>query len=201
MIGDRREPVARYVQFHDEATQQRFIATAQVAYQRLARMNDWPGEFQLRLPRGATDPTENGRRLRWWAASPGRTITLSAGLANAGRAALQMPGQVQALGGCEVGRRLARSMADVVLDLAQDLAPASVPEQQAHPAYRQTLRLAAELEGLHEVLAEVGCLDPAGCVQARQPDQWGRRAEDVEVAEVRAVLVQLAEAAQDRAQE
>ncbi|MEX0426926.1 hypothetical protein AB3X52_04770 [Nocardioides sp. DS6] len=126
---------------------------------------------------------------------PAPTALVTPALAAADRAGSEVPQRVAGLGGCVAEAALAAAAGEVVLDLVRYLAGLQLSQQQAHPAYRQTVRLAAELEALHEVLAKVGCGEGSGCVRARAPMHWGRRAEDVEVAEVRAVLVRLAETA------
>ena len=97
-----------------------------------------------------------------------------------------------ALGGCAAERKLAATLGRVILELVRDLATVPLDDQRLHPACRQTLRLAGELQALHTLLVAAPCPDPFGCVRARQPEQWGRRTEDVEIAEVRAVLFELA---------
>jgi hypothetical protein len=194
MSGDRRKPVARYVLFADGATQEQFAGLAEATYQDMARRDQWSGKSTLELSR---TPTATTRRvlLRRAAAERARaeTLDVTSGLAAAGETGRDVPGRVATLRGCEAERTLAETMGRVVLDLVRDLAGAPVDEQRAHPAYRQTLRLAAELQTLHAMLVAGGCRDPFGCVRARPPEQWGRREEDVEVAEVRAVLLEIAE--------
>jgi hypothetical protein len=190
---DRRKPVARYVLLGETAAQERFAEVAEAAYQDLARLDQWTGTATLALtaPRTATS---RRRLLRRPAEErlPVPTVAVTGGLAAAGEAGRDEPGRIEDLGGCEAERKLAATMGRVVLELARDLAAMPVDEQRAHPAYRQTLRLAAELRALHTVLAADGCRDPFGCVRPRPPEQWGRRAEDVEITEVRAVLLELA---------
>ena len=113
---------------------------------------------------------------------------MTAAIASAARAALEVPDRIAALDGCPAESRLATSMSEVVLELVGDLAAEPVAEQPAHAAYRQTVRLAAELRALEETLTKEGCGDASGCVAVRQPGAWGRREEDVEVSEVLAVL-------------
>ncbi|HEY0888985.1 MAG TPA: hypothetical protein VGE38_05170 [Nocardioides sp.] len=198
VIGDRRKPLGRYVRFADDATQDRFAQAAEVRYHELARLDPWSGQVKVELPpeeppRTVTERRGLLRRAHSYEVPPPReTLLLSAALARAARDGLEVPDRMAALGGCRAGIDLAAGMGEVVVDLAKDLAPVAVPEQQTHPAYRQTLRLAAELRALYDTTAAVGCADPAGCVLARSPGQWGRREEDVEVAEVRTVLAQLA---------
>jgi hypothetical protein len=195
MTTDRRKPVARYVLFANQATQERFIDVAEAAYQDLLRIDQWSGQASLELP-GLTEPAGSRRRglLRRAVAqeSPVDVLTLTGALAAAGEAGRDVPGRVETLAGCAAERKLAVTMGRVVVDLVRDLARDTLDDQRRHPAYRQTLRLAGELQALHSMLMAFGCPDPYGCVRARQPEQWGRRIEDVEIAEVRAVLMELA---------
>lgn len=196
MIGDRRRPVARYVQFRDEATQQRFILGAEGCYRRLLKTDLWRGETAVELPTEGTVTQRRGLRRRAEAVpTPPPTVVRSAALATASAAATRVPPRIAAIEGCAAGRGVARAIAAVLADLVEDLTPLPATEQRAHPAYTQTLRLAAELEAFADVAAAVGCQDPTGCVGLRAPEHWGRRVEDVEVAEVRSVLVQLADKA------
>ncbi|MDH2414678.1 hypothetical protein [Nocardioides sp. CER19] len=194
MTADRRQPVARYVVFADEATQEQFGDVAEEAYRDLARLDQWTGQVPLVL--SAPETAKAKRRLLRRAVpethGPPETVNVTGALAAAGETGRDVPGRVGDLDGCAAERKLAATMGDVVLDLTRDLAREGLAEQRAHPAYRQTLRLAAELRALHTVLVSVGCSQSSGCVHLRQPEHWGRRAEDVEIAEVRAVLVELA---------
>jgi len=193
MISNRRKPVARYVQFRDqEAMQQPFVERAEAAYAQLMRADGWNAEAMIDLPSEETDRRGIFRRPR---EAPAVRITVSPALAEAHRVAAQAPAEMNALAGCMAGRRLAALIAEVLGELVADLTPLDVTEQKTHPAYRQTLRLTAELTALVQVTDEVGCADPLGCVAVRGPQQWGRREEDVEVTEVRAVLLELAHAA------
>src|SRR5690242_13714710 len=154
MSGDRRKPVARYVLFADGAAQDQFAGVAEAAYQDLARLDQWSGKTTLEVPQEST-PTARRRLLRR-AAEQSRstqTFAVTGALAAAGEAGRDVPGRVAALSGCEAERKLAGTIGRVVLDLVRDLATESVDDQRAHPAYRQTLRLAAELQGLHTMLA------------------------------------------------
>lgn len=195
ITGDRRRPVARYVVFSDPTTQAAFIAAAEAAYGTLVRASSWRGSVAFALPSSETVTVTERRGLRRRTLeqpAPPRVLSLAPGLAEAAGTALAVPAQLDDLGGCDAGRHLGRCLAEVVLDLVCDLGRLPAEEQPAHPAYRQTQRLAAELAALHRVSVAVGCRQPGGCVAARRPDQWGRRLEDVEVGEVQAVLLQLA---------
>jgi hypothetical protein len=196
MTTDRRKPVARYVIFTDKPTQERFTVTAESAYQDLSRLDQWSGRATLELTTSQTVTARRGLLRRAVEEElPPEKLTVTGALAAAGEAGRDVPTRVRNLGGCAAERKLAATMGRVLLELIRDLAGHPVAEQRAHPAYRQTLRLAAELQAMHAVLAEAGCSAAFGCVHPRPPDQWGRRAEDVEVTEVRAVLLELAAAA------
>lgn len=195
LTADRRMPVARYVQFHDQAVQADFIPAAEAAYRSMVVASRWGGSvrFALRVPE-VPQPRRRFRRTHVEPAPEPEILSLAAGIAEAATAARDVPPRVAALDGCTAQRRLADCLAEVVMDLVTDLAKGTPAEQVAHPAYMQTQRLAAELTAMHATLVEHGCRDADGCVCARPPEHWGRRMEDVEVAEVRAVLVQLAQA-------
>ncbi|SFC31507.1 hypothetical protein SAMN04487968_105141 [Nocardioides terrae] len=196
MLVDRRKPVARYVLFADPATQERFADVAEAAYQDLARVDQWSGTASLTLPAAPSEDTETKRRgLRRRAVehvAAAEVLTVTGALSAAGEAARDLPDRVVGLGGCAAERKLAATLGRVVLELVRDLAGVPLDDQRLHPAYGQTLRLAGELQALHTMLVAAPCPDPFGCVRARQPEQWGRRTEDVEIAEVRAVLLELA---------
>jgi hypothetical protein len=195
MATDRRRPVARYVLFADPATQERFVEAAEAAYQDLVRLDSWSGSVPLTLAAPTAPPPakRHGLRRRASEGSPQpEHLLVSGGLAEAGVLGRDLPARVESLEGCAAERRLASTMGRVACELVSDLAAVPAEKQAGHPAYRQTLRLAAELRGLHDVLSQRGCRDPFGCVRPRAPEQWGRREEDVEIAEVRAVLLELA---------
>lgn len=195
MTEDRRKPVARYVLFADAADHDRFAELAEASYQDLARLDQWTGKATLILSAPETVTTRKGLLRRAVQEElPPETVTVTAALAAAGETARDVPARIANLGGCGAERKLSATMGRVTLELVRDLAKVSLADQRLHPAYRQTLRLAAELQGLHAMLAANGCRDPFGCVRPRPPEQWGRRAEDVEIAEVRAVLQELAAA-------
>jgi hypothetical protein len=194
MTEDRRKPVARYVLFSDESTQVRFAEIAETAFRDMSRLDQWAGKASLAVgdPEAATEKRGFLRRAARSAPQPD-ALTVTAGLAAAGEAGRDVPARIASLRGCHAEHELATRMGRVVLELARDLAGEPVDDQREHPAYRQTLRLAAELQAVHTVLEAVGCQSSAGCVRTRPPEQWGRRVEDVEVAEVRAVLLELAQ--------
>ncbi|GAB7006318.1 hypothetical protein JCM18899A_37910 [Nocardioides sp. AN3] len=199
MMEDRREPVARYVVFADGAVQRRFAEVAESTYQDLARLDEWAGPSTLELPDTERSHERRGLLRRASRETPVETLAVTSGLAAAGETGRDVPARIAAMGGCAAERDLSATMGRVVLELVRDLAGAAVGEQREHLAYRQTQRLAAELQALRVVLSEVGCQQPEGCVHLRPPEQWGRRVEDVEVAEVRAVLLELAERAESGA--
>lgn len=193
MTTDRRKPVARYVLFADEAVQARFVEIAEAAHQLLSKADRWTASGRLDVPSAETVTERRGLLRRTVEVTrPSVSMLVTPALAAAGRTALDVPSRFAETDRCGAARRVAEVMAEVVLDLIRDLAALDVAQQRPHAAYGQTLRLAAELDALARTTAEVGCQDPAGCVRLRQPEHWGRRAEDVEIAEVRSVLVDLA---------
>lgn len=194
MPGDRRDPVARYVQFSDALTQEQFTDLAEDVFQRAAALHPWTGAVSLELapPAVVADGKRRFRKARE-VSHPGETLVLTAALAAAGRTALEAPVQMREMDGCEAGKRIAAAMGEVILDIARDLADLTVEEERDHPAARQALRLGAELQAVRDITSKSGCTDESGCVQLRSPAHWGRRLEDVEVNEVRSVLAQLSE--------
>ncbi|GAB7004962.1 hypothetical protein JCM18899A_24350 [Nocardioides sp. AN3] len=195
---DRRKLAARYVVFADAGVQYEFAQAAESAFQVLARLDQWAGRATLVLD-GETS-TERRRFLRRAAWAPVETLRVTAGLAGAWEAGRDVPAQTAALGGCDAEQALTATMGHVVCKLARDLADVAVGEQRDHPAYGQTLRLAAELQALHTILDRVGCGSDTGCVRAHPPEPWRRRVEDVEVTEVRAVLLAHGEGASSNRQ-
>jgi hypothetical protein len=184
--GDRRQPAARYVEFGDEDIQAQFIGAAEDAYRRLVHSDRFAVLGQVELP---------SARRGLFRRPPGRVVATTAALASVARTASEIPGEVKSSpNGCTSSHRVAQLLATVATDLVHDLLVRSPAEQAAHPAYRQTLRLAAELEGVRDIVTHVSCTSPEACVALRPPEHWGRRAEDVEVAEVRAVLLRHARA-------
>jgi hypothetical protein len=188
---DRRKPVARYVEFGEEDIQVRFIDAAENAYQRLVASDQFDRLGHVELP-AVEPPARRGLFRRPPPPPPRRVVPTTAALARVVQDTTVIPDEVQAAGSCASACGVANVLASVARELADDLMPLDPKDQSAHPAYRQTLRLAAELEGLRDIVTEVGCTDPNGCVGIRSPERWGRRAEDVEVAEVKAVLLRLA---------
>jgi len=202
ITGDLRKPVARYVEFGDEDIQARFIAAAENAYRRLVASDRFAVLGQVELPSAPPTPASRGRRglfRRPPPPAPGRVVVpTTAALARVARTASDTPGEVKSSpNGCTSSHRVAQILATVVTELVHDLLALDPAEQAAHPAYRQTLRLAAELEGIRDTVTHVRCTNPDACVGIRPPEHWGRRVEDVEVNEVRAVLLRLALAGED----
>ena len=203
ITGDRRKPVARYVQFADDDVQARFTATAETAYQRLVGLDRDAVHSQVELPADPPKPAANGRRGLFRRPPPPPApdrlvVPTTAALAKVARTASGTPAEVKSSpNGCTSSHRVAQLLATVATDLVGELLALDPAEQAAHPAYRQTLRLAAELEGLRDTITHVPCTDSSTCVGIRPPEHWGRRTEDVEIAEVRAVLLRLALADED----
>ena len=202
ITGDRRKPVARYVEFGDEDVQAQFIAAAEDAYRRLVGLDRFAGLSHVELPVDPPTPAAPGRRglfRRPPRPAPDRLVVrTTAALATVARIASDTPGEVQSSpNGCAFTHRVALMLATVATDLVGELLALDPAEQAAHPAYRQTLRLAAELEALRDTVTHVGCANPDACVGIRPPEHWGRRVEDVEVSEVRAVLLKLALVGED----
>jgi hypothetical protein len=196
MLNDRRKPVARYVLFTDTSVQQRFADAAEASFADLARLDQWAGRSTLTLPSKPVVTKRGLLRRAVEESAPPDVLSVTAALSAAGEAGRDVPSRVAGLGGCAAERKLSAAIGRVELDLVRDLAEVPVGEQATHPAYRQTLRVAAELQALHQILLVVGCHTSFGCVRPRPPEQWGRREEDVEVAEVRSVLLELAESAE-----
>lgn len=186
--GDRRKPVARYVEFGDEEFQERFVLLAESAYQRLAASDQFEGRSQIEV---RTPASTERRGLFKRPRAHATEVPVTPALARVARAATDDPRALEPPNGCAASRRVAQTMASVATDLVRDLLVLDPAEQAAHPAYRQTLRLSAELEGVRTLVTELGCPNPAGCVGIRLPEHWGRRVEDVEVSEVRSVLHRL----------
>lgn len=194
---NRRAAEARYVRFHDEEGRQRpFVQLAEDAYTRLARADAWTTEETIDLQSPQTTIERRGlfRRPREVARlSVATTVTLV--LAEAHRVAETVPAAMSAADGCDAGRQVAALVGEVLGELVASLAVMPVAAQRGHAAYRQTMRLTAELTALAQVTEQLGCADPHGCVELLRPEPGGRRQEDVEVTEVRSVLLQRTKAA------
>jgi hypothetical protein len=191
---DRRKPVARYVEFGREDIQARFIRAAENAYLRLASSDEFERLGEVEVAAAPAPPSRRGLFRRTPPpALPTRVVSTTAALARVAQATSTIPDEVQSSpNACAAARGVARILATVARELVDDLVVLDPAEQAAHPAYRQTLRLGAELEGFRDIVSQVGCTDSSGCVGIRSPEKWGRRAEDVEVSEVKAVLLRLA---------
>lgn len=190
ILQDRRKPVARYVEFGDADTQERFIGLAEAAYQSLAASDTFEGLGQVEV-RDAPS-TERRGLFRKQPPPASRSLPTTPALARAVQAASAVPTQLESSPRrCASSSRVAQGLSTVLSELALDLLALAPAEQAVHPAYRQTLRLAAELTSLRDLHNETGCTSTDGCVGIRLPEHWGRRVEDVEVAEVRSVLHKL----------
>lgn len=189
VLQDRRQPVARYVEFGDADTQERFVDVAEAAYQALVAADTFEGHGQVEV---RTAPAPEKKLFRKSQPSPSRMVQATPALsravqtASAVRVAFEAPSA-----SCRSSLRVAQGLSTVLSELALDLLQLTPADQASHPAYRQTLRLAAELSGLRDLHTQLGCTSPDGCVGIRLPEHWGRRVEDVEVAEVRSVLHKL----------
>lgn len=194
---DRRRPSARYVEFRDGPTQRLLTVAAERAYQSLVKSDDWAGTVLIE-GRPADSPPSPSRTMPFRRRPPAAVpmVRTTPALARVHTTSTEIPRELDAApNGCAASRAVARVLASVADELVQDLATLAPEEQAAHSAYRQTLRLAAELEGLRDVVLNHRCADPDGCVGISTPGHLDRRMEDAEVAEVRSVLVQLARTA------
>lgn len=195
ITGDRRQPDARYVQFVDQDVQSRFIAAAENAHRRLVALDRFAGPGEVALPSVPSPAAERGRRghfRRPRTTTPAPVVVPStAALATVARLTSDA-GSDRTPPGCPHVHRVSRTMAAVATELVHDLVVLDPTEQAAHPAYRQMLRLAAELDGIRDLGGQVTCTSTEDCVGIRAPGHWGGRVEDVEVDEVRDVLLQLA---------
>jgi len=196
VTSDRRRAVARYVDFRDVPTQQRLTSAAEHSYQALVRSDSWASSAWIEDP---TTPPPVGKglfRRSRRRPTPSMLPTTQA-FATVNRLTADIPRELdESPNGCPASRGVAHALARVAIDLVHELVALSPDQQAEHPAYRQTLRLAAELEGLHEVVLAQACTDQVGCVGITTAGHLDRRIEDAEVAEVRAVLLQLARAAE-----
>ena len=201
VTSDRRRPVARYVEFRDLPAQHHLTAAAEHSYRALVGSDNWGGTASIQDRTTPPPPARKGlfRRSRPPAA-PAMLPTTQA-FARVDQLTVTIPRELQeSPNGCSASRDVVRILASVASDLVRELLALTPDQQAAHPAYRQTLRLAAELEGLHDVILTRPCTDPDGCVSIKPPGHLDRRVEDAEVAEVRAVLLQLARTAESERQ-
>ena len=106
------------------------------------------------------------------------------------------PGELTASASCPAARHVAHVMVNVTSELVRDLAAPPPAQQAVHPADRQTLRLASELVALRGIALTHDGSNIEPCVRVRELEHFDHRIEDVEVAEVRSVLLQLGRADQ-----
>ncbi len=199
---DRRKPVARYVQFQGEDIQARFITAAEAAYQRLVASDQFERLGEVEVATAAPPPRRGWFRRPPPPAPQTRVVSTTAALARIAQASSVIPDEVRSSpNACRSAHGVAKALSTVARELVDDLMLLDPAEQAAHPAYRQTLRLGAELEGVREIVSQVQCPNPQGCVAIRSPEKWGRRAEDVEVSEVQAVLLRLALGSKQRSEQ
>jgi len=194
---NRRKAVVRYVEFRDVHAQQLLLAAAEHAYQALVGSDTWGGIAQIEARTAPAPPARKVlfRRPRRPAALP--MVPTTPALARVDHLTANTPRELEASpNGCSASHGVAQILASVASDLVRELVALPPDQQAAHSAYRQTLRLAAELEGLRDVVLTQTCTDLDACVGIRSPGHLDRRVEDAEVAEVLAVLLQLARAAE-----
>ncbi len=193
ITADRRRAAARYLEFGDAELQKRFITAAERAHAALVGSDSW----------GTTAQIEAEPERRSWAAKLRRprretaatTVVSTPALAMVNEIATNAPAELTASDhSCRAARDVALVMAGVTSELVGDLAALPLEQQAAHSAYRQTLRLAAELEALRGIGLTHNGSDGEPCVRVRELEHLDRRIEDLEVAEVRSVLLQLSRA-------
>lgn len=204
MTSDRRRPVARYVEFRDPYAQMRFISTAEKVHRTLVAADQFGGVREVALHPDLPEPEPVIPQRRRWGRKPQlvvveiETILATPALAQTLMIATTAPGEVAASPqACSSSAHVAQILGNVAESLAMELLEVPPREQADHPAYGQTLRLAAELQAVRDISVESTCTFPGGCVAVRSPGAWGRRREDDEVHQVREVLVQLALAGSD----
>lgn len=191
---DRRKPAARYLEFHDLHVLQRVATAADRAYKALVGSDDWAGGVTtMAFSHAAPDSVPKRRLLRTQRPATVPTVVTTPALAKVANLCATAPAELEASpNACTASRSVAHILATVARELVGELVHLTPEQQAAHPAYRQTLRLGAELEALREVVLSDGCTPPDPCVVIRAPGHLDRRVEDAEVAEVSAVLLQLA---------
>lgn len=198
ITADRRRPVARYVEFTDADAQSRFVTAAERHYRALSGSDTWQSDTHVELPTAPPPARRSLFRPRQQQATL-RQVPSTPALARVHQITVDTPRELAgSAGSCAAFQELALILTSVTADLVRDLLALTPDKQAAHSAYRQTLRLASELEALRDVAPTQACTGTAVCVRVRAPDHLDRRVEDAEVAEVRAVLVQLAHAALTR---
>ncbi len=194
---DRRKPSVRYVEFRDIHAQQLLATAADRAYKALVGSDNWAGGIaEIASPKA---PLPIARKVRFRRSERPATLPMVATTPALARVvqlvADTLPLLAASPNGCSASRGVAQILASVASELVGELVALTPEQQAAHPAYRQTLRLAAELEGLGDVVRTRTCTEADACVVIRAPGHLDRRVEDAEVAEVSAVLLQLAGAA------
>ncbi len=195
ITADRRRPTARYAEFSDTNDQAQFVNAAERSYRSLVGSDAWGSDTPIEV--GTQGPGARGSLFRRGRPAPTRTAPGTLALARVHQIAIGTPRELAASPrGCAASESVALILARVTADLEHDLLALTPHQQAAHPAYRQTLRLAAELEALGSIVATHRCSGNDGCVNLCPPERLDRRVEDAEVAEVRAVLLQLARVAQ-----
>jgi hypothetical protein len=195
---DRRRAVARFVEFRDVDAQKRFITSAEHAYWSLVASDTWGAIAHIEA-RTERPPARNLPFRRRRRPTTLHIVPSTAALARVHQIAADTPRELAASpSGCSASHDVALVLVSVTTELLRELLALTPTLQVAHPAYRQTLRLAAELEGMRSIVPTQTCTGPDACVGVRKPGHLDRRVEDVEVAEVRAVLLQLGRAAQSR---
>ncbi|MBK8470060.1 MAG: hypothetical protein WAR57_10655 [Candidatus Phosphoribacter sp.] len=191
---DRRKPAVRYLEFRDLHSLQQLAVAADRTFKALLESDNWGGGITKLQPPEAPTPTV--RRSFFRRPQPPAAIApvmTTPALARVAQCVASIPAELDASpNGCSASRGVAHLLATVAGQLVGELQALTPEQQAAHAAYRQTLRLGAELEGLREVVLARPCTDTQACVVIREPGHLDRRVEDAEVAEVSAVLRQLA---------
>ena len=192
-FGDRRRPASRYVEFRDLPAHQRCSTAAERSYRALAASDGFGAPGRIEVP--PSDGSAGTSRFRWGRRPAAQLVEVTPALARVDQLTREaLRETVESPNACPASSQVARLLAGVTSELVRDLAVLPPDEQGTHPAYRQTLRLAAELDGVRDTVTGLGCTASGSCVGIRPPDRLDRRVEDAEVAEVRSVLNQLARA-------
>ena len=197
ITADRRRAAARYLEFADADVQRQFVSAAGRAHAALVGSDSWGATTQIEADPEPRSWKARLRRPRQAAAAS--VVQSTPALAMAHEIAMTAPAELAASAStCRASRDVARVLADVTKELVRDLSALPLEQQAVHNAYRQTLRLASELEALRGIALTQSCPDAQPCVAVRELGHLDRRVEDAEVAEVRSVLLQLARAAEPR---
>ena len=166
ITADRRRPTARYAEFRDTDDQSQFVKAAEHSYRSLVGSDAWGSDIPIEV--GTQGPQARGSLFRRRRPSPARTARGTLALARVHQIAIGTPRELAASPhGCAASESLALILARVTADLERDLLALTPHQQAAHPAYRQTLRLAAELEALGSIVATHRCSGNDGCVGFR----------------------------------